>query len=81
MTGHSCTLLDPIILRDNLKCVYADVLDILHNISDHHAANAMTDCPKRKSTTFVQGPIYVPALYEKFDNMIISFLKNSETVG
>ena len=52
--NHSSTLLDPIILSDNLKCAYSDVLNIPQNISDYHAAIAMIDCPKRKWFTLVR---------------------------
>jgi hypothetical protein len=44
-------LLDPIILSDSLNSIYSDVINVPRNISDHDAAVAYIDCPKRISTT------------------------------
>ena len=52
VTENSSTLLDPIILSDGLNSIYSDVINIPRNISDHDAAVAYIDCPKRISTTF-----------------------------
>ena len=46
ITGHSNTLLDPIIISDTMNYIYSDVLKIPPEISDHDASVAFLQCPK-----------------------------------
>lgn len=52
VTENSSTLLDPIILSENLICAYSDVIKVSKDISEHDAAIAYINCPEGISTTF-----------------------------
>ena len=51
-TDFSRTLLDPIILSDNINYLYSDVLDIPRSVSDHDAAFCIIECPKSLCSVF-----------------------------
>ena len=52
ITENCRTLLDPIILSDDLNCIYSDVINTPQNISDHDASIAVIECPLYLSSTF-----------------------------
>ena len=70
-TDHSCTLLDPIIISDGLKCIFSDVLYVSPDISDHDAAIACIECPKSISRSFKREVwLYDKTNIEKFNKLL-----------
>ena len=51
-TDHSCTLLDPIIITDTMRCLYSDVLHVPSEMSDHDAAIAFIETPEASPRSF-----------------------------
>ena len=68
VTERTSTLLDPILLSDNLIVEYSDVLNIPNNISDHDAAVVFLQSPKSASRSF-QRNIW---LYDRADVNLFS---------
>ena len=73
VTNHSSTLLDPIIINDELNCIYSDVLEVPPEISDHFAAVAFFECSKPIYKSFSRE-IW---LYERTDKEKFTDLLNS----
>jgi hypothetical protein len=68
--SNTNTLLDPIILSDNLNCNYSDVLKIPRHISDHDAAIAFIKCPKATSKSFTRDIwLYDQTDFARFNQM------------
>ena len=64
ITGHSSTLLDPIIISDSVHYSYSDVLKVPSDIGDHDASIIFIECPKFQTRSF-QREVW---LYERTDH-------------
>ena len=49
VTNHCSTLLDPIIISDSVKYIYADVFEIPSDVSDHDATVIFLESSKSTS--------------------------------
>ena len=64
ITDHSSTLLDPIIISDDLNCIFSDVFNIPREVSDHDAPVAFIECPVSSSQRSYKREIWY---YDQID--------------